>query len=376
MALPPRRPVEPHAIMRRIASVNQDPGIAPGRNKGAAVHLASMRKAFAALGYEVAALDEPDGAFLQQQLARLQQASELDLIYERYSLGKDNAARFAQRHGIPLVLEVNAPLAREAAHYRKRPETPDERERDHFVFANATLIVAVSSAVAEYALDRGAGPDRIMLCPNGIDPELFNLSIRARKGPLPGIPATATVLGFHGRERPWHGFDELVRVAGRLLDRGCDIHFLVVGEGAFEALRHLPQSTYTRLPWQSHERLPGLLAHIDVLPIAHQPGAPYYFSPLKLTEAMACGIVPVVPDLGDLATTVRHGETGLVYPAGQMERLAEALSSLCTAGDLRTSMGARAAAWAARQTWSEIARRIVSHPLLAPRREAGARVNK
>ena len=34
-------------------------------------------------------------------------------IYERYALGKSAAARFAIKHGIPLVLEVNAPLAYE-----------------------------------------------------------------------------------------------------------------------------------------------------------------------------------------------------------------------------------------------------------------------
>jgi glycosyltransferase involved in cell wall biosynthesis len=359
--------------MRRIASINQDPGIGPGRNKGAAVHLASMRKAFAALGYDVTAVDEPDGGSLERALRRQQGSEGLTLIYERYALGADRASRFARRHGIPVVLEVNAPLAQERARYRKKHETSAERERDRFVFANATLVVTVSSGVAEYARERGAAPERILVCPNGVDRELFNLSARASKTPLPGIAKHTTVLGFHGRERPWHGFGELVRVAGDLLERGHDIHFLVVGEGAFEALQALPPSARTRLPWQPQERLAALLAHFDILPLAHRRDAPYYFSPLKLTEAMACGAVPVVPDLGDLATLVRHGQTGFVYPAGQPERLAELIGTLCSAVDERKAVGERAAAWASRQTWNSIARRILSHPLLAQGRQARER---
>lgn len=351
--------------MRRIASINQDPGIAPRRKKGAAVHLAAMRKAFTALGYDVLAVDDPDGGSVERALMRQQIAGGLALIYERYALGADSAAQFATRHGIPLVLEVNAPLAEEGARYRQRDETPEERERDRFVFSNATLVVAVSGAVAEYALGRGAASERILICPNGVDRKLFNPSVRARKTPLSGVSEHSTVLGFHGRERPWHGFEELVRVVGDLLDCGHDIHFLVVGEGAFEALHKLPPSAYTRLPWLPQERLPGLLAHFDILPLAHSPEVPYYFSPLKLTEAMACGVVPVVPDLGDLATMVRHGETGFVYPAGQAERLTEAISILCSAREMRTAVGEKAAAWASRQTWTSIAERILSHPHLA-----------
>lgn len=351
--------------MQRIASVNQDPGISPARNKGAAVHLASMRKAFTAFGYQVIAMDEPDGGSLERELTRQRNAGGLALIYERFSLGTDHAAKFARRHGIPLVLEVNAPLADERSRYRQTSATPEEPERERFVFANATLVIAVSSAVADYAVSRGAASENVLVCPNGVDQDLFNASVRARKAPLPGIPDSATVLGFHGRERPWHGFEFLVETVAKLLDRGHDIHFLVVGEGAFEALRLLPEAAWTRLPWQPQERLPGLLAHFDILPLAHLPGAPYYFSPLKLTEAMACSVVPVVPDLGDLAKCVRHGETGFVYPPGQTERLAATIGALCSSGDARKAVGERAAAWASRQTWTSIAHRILSHPLLA-----------
>lgn len=357
--------------MLRVVSVNQDPGIAPGRNKGAAIHLSAMRKAFGVLGCRISAVDEPDGARLHARLTRLLQDGPLDLMYERHALGRDVAAQFAARHRIPLVLEVNAPLAEEQSRYRGKAEMPGDRDRDRVGFTTAALVVAVSSAVAEYAVQRGAAPDRIMICPNGIDEELFNMSVRARRMPLPGVPESTTVLGFHGRERPWHAFDDLVTASASLLERGRHVHLLVVGEGGFTGLARLPSSAYTRLEWQPFERVPILLAQVDILPMAHRAGTDYYFSPLKLMEAMACGVVPVVPDVGDLASAVRHGETGLVYAAGNVAALADSIDLLCSSAELRTSIANRAATWAAGQTWTGIARRILAHPLLQPCRETG-----
>lgn len=368
------QPCAPDEAKMRVVSVNQDPGIAPTRNKGAAIHLSAMRKAFGSLGCQVAAVDEPDGERLHRQLTQLLQDGSLDLIYERHALGRDISARFAARYRIPLVLEVNAPLAEEQSRYRGKPELSGDRDRDRIAFTTAALVVVVSSAVAEYAVQRGAAPDRVVICPNGIDEKLFNLSVRMRIKSLPGIPESSTVLGFHGRERPWHAFDDLVTVSASLLGSGRDLHFLVIGAGEFTGLSRLPRSAYTRLDWQPHEAMPELLSQVDILPMAHRADTDFYFSPLKLTEAMACGIVPVVPDVGDLATCVRHGETGLVYPAGELAALADGIDLLCSSADLRTTMGARAAAWAAGQTWTGIARRILAHPLLEPCREPGARV--
>ena len=52
----------------RIGCVNQDPGIAPGRAKGAAVHLAAIRAALTARGEEVVEIDEEDAAAVWEQL--------------------------------------------------------------------------------------------------------------------------------------------------------------------------------------------------------------------------------------------------------------------------------------------------------------------
>ncbi len=355
--------------MPRIASVNQDSGISPDRSKGAAVHLTAMREAFTRLGCKVTGLDNPDNQALDAALEELQRQFPQELVYERYSLGNATASRFARKHRIPLVLEVNSPLADEQSRYRGKEETPSQRENDHYLFSNASIIAAVSTAVAAYAVQRGADPDRVRVYPNGIDERRFNLSVREKPAPVDNIPPNSFVLGFHGRERPWHGFDKLVETFMELLNMGLPVHLLVIGDGDFTALNGLPENSFTRLGWQSHDKIPGLIANFDVLPLTHQPDAPFYFSPLKLAEAMACGVVPIVPDMGDLSSTVLHGETGYIYPAGDMDRLVKIIRNLCNDSTKREAVSTQSAAFAATISWINIARQIIK-ALAMPTNEA------
>lgn len=61
--------------------------------------------------------------------------------------------------------------------------------------------------------------------------------------------------------------------------------------------------------------------------------------PLVCLEAMACGKAVVVSDAGGLPEMVRHGETGLVFPAGDARALAERTASIAASGELRKRLG-------------------------------------
>ena len=338
----------------RVLCLNQDPGIDPGRKKGAAVHLAAMREAFAGLGAEVLALDESDEARVE---AALRAAGPVDLVYERYALGKPAAARFARAQRIPLVLEVNAPLADEETRYRGALADQASAVRDHELFSAAQLVIAVSTGVARYAIARGAAQDRVHVRPNGVDTRRFRP--RPAGDPLRArlVPAGRFALGFHGRLRPWHGFELFARAAERLLALGEPIHLLLVGEGEFEP--HLegrvPGERVTRIPWVEHAEIGPYVASFDALPLTYGPDAPCYFSPLKLAEAMACAVVPVLPVLGDLSSAARHGIDALFYPAGDLEALVAALRLLIADSALRARLARGAVANAREKSWSEIA---------------------
>lgn len=359
--------------MLRIAAVNQDRGISPGRPKGAAVHLVAMREAFAGLDASVEPFDIPDNQAMASALESRHRDQPFDMIYERYALGKSTAARFARYKGVPLVLEINAPLAQEQAMFRNRAETRQDQENDRFLFTEAARVVAVSGPVAEYAIDRGAHPDSVMVCPNGIDTDRFNLRVDASAVRSQYLPENTFVLGFHGRQRPWHQFGELVTLTRKLLERDLSAHLLVVGEGEFVELEELPTDCYSKLGWQPHEKMPEFVAAFDALPLTYQPGMPCYFSPLKLMEAMACGAVPIVPDLGDLPQVVENGVDGLVYPAGDMATLESLLAGLAENPAKRRQLGCNAGERASGYSWKSIAGEILE-AVFEPHREPIARI--
>jgi glycosyltransferase involved in cell wall biosynthesis len=78
-------------------------------------------------------------------------------------------------------------------------------------------------------------------------------------------------------------------------------------------------------------------------------------------EAMACGVVPLVPDLGDLPRIVDHGKTGYLYQAGDTSSLEELLAELIVDDGKRQSIGQRAGEFAMAHSWDSIAANVLEH---------------
>src|SRR6266404_3673370 len=80
----------------------------------------------------------------------LEQAGPFDFIYERYSLWSYAAMEFARAANTPGLLEVNAPLIEEQAHYRVLVDRSGAEGVASRVFDAATALLPVSSEVAAY----------------------------------------------------------------------------------------------------------------------------------------------------------------------------------------------------------------------------------
>lgn len=84
----------------------------------------------------------------------------------------------------------------------------------------------------------------------------------------------------------------------------------------------------------------ALLAHSDLLVMSsHHEGLPY-----TLLEAMSLGLPTLASEVGGLAEVLRHGETGLLAPVGDVAAFAAALARLGHDGALRRRLGENAAA--------------------------------
>jgi glycosyltransferase involved in cell wall biosynthesis len=63
---------------------------------------------------------------------------------------------------------------------------------------------------------------------------------------------------------------------------------------------------------------------------------------IAMAEAMMCGVVPVVADVGDLSDLVRHAENGYLIPPGDTEAFARHVVALLEDAGLWTRLSANA----------------------------------
>src|SRR5947209_7279936 len=213
----------------------------------------------------------------------------------------------------------------------------------------------------------GVKPDRVHVVPSGVDATLFQPgstepSSRARWGLGAG-----PILGFVGGLRRWHGVEALPTLLERLVQRYRGLRLVIVGDGPLRGeLEHaLKERGLTRsvvftgsLP---HEEVADLIRQFDVALAPYpRPEHAFYFSPLKVFEYMACGIPVVAAGLGQIVEVVRDGETGLLYPPGELDALTVACDRLLADPALRQRLGQAAAKEVhGLYTWDQNAARVV-----------------
>jgi glycosyltransferase involved in cell wall biosynthesis len=300
-------------------------------------------------------------------------------IYERASLFGTAGVALARELDVPLLLELNAPLAVEQAAYRGTGLGELAAQAERWTLSRADAVLTVSAPLRDHALSLGAEAARVHVFPNAVDPTLFQpgpreASVRARLGLDDG-----PVLGFVGGLRPWHGVEVLPELVERLAQRHRKLRLLVVGDGQ---LRPLLEESFVKRRLLERVVFTGNLAHEEVAAVIRQFDvalAPYpkldhafYFSPLKIFEYMACGAAVVAANVGQISEIVQDGKTGLLYPPGDVNALVEACHRLLGNSRLRHTLGRAAAKRVhTHYTWDRNASRAVelARALVAARRK-------
>lgn len=272
-------------------------------------------------------------------------AGQPDLIYERYSLNTFCGIWAARRLGVPLILEVNAPLAYEQETLGKLAFRRLARFSERWICSNSTHTIVVTGVMRDMLVAEGVPRERIVVVTNGVDPARFH----------PGVPGAEVldrhglkgklVLGFVGWFRRWHGLELLLEVFrdARLADLGARL--LLVGDGParpeldrFIAENGLADVVVFTGPVR-HDQIP---AHIAAMDVAVQPSAPEYACPMKIVEYMAMAKCVVAPDQPNIREIVEHGKNGLLFEAGNDQALAKALHRAVRDSEVRRSLGASA----------------------------------
>ncbi len=168
--------------------------------------------------------------------------------------------------------------------------------------------------------DEGVPAERIAVCPNGIDPNVFRPSPEPREGPL----VIGTVCGLHR----WKGLTTLLDAFAIICKLQSGMRLVIVGSGSMRA------------ELQSHARKLEIFDDVTF-----QPGTSDVTSWLRkfdifvlpslseafsnaLMEAMACGCCAVASDVGGNPELIQHNHTGLLFEVGNADNLAQALRTL------------------------------------------------
>jgi glycosyltransferase involved in cell wall biosynthesis len=289
-----------------------------------------------------------------------------DFIYERSTLWGVAGLRLARKRSVPLVLEVNAPLAYEQKRYRVGLTCPPmaawlERQ----VWRKADLVIVVSDSLRKLAEKAGVAPDRLRVLPNAVDTRLFHTdldgqAVRRRFG-LDG----RFVVGFVGSFKRWHGVDLLLAAFQDLHRVDPITHLLLVGDGPLRPLMEDEVrkaglgDVVTFAGAVKHEAIPLHLAAMDVAVAPYPLLDDFYYSPLKVFEYMAAGRAVVASRAGQLAEVIVDGVSGLLFQPGDRAGLVDCIARLQQNEALRSALRRNAGALGAKYTWKHNATRVI-----------------
>jgi glycosyltransferase involved in cell wall biosynthesis len=236
-------------------------------------------------------------------------------------------------------------------HGREHDDPALLRWLDRRAAARTDVVVAVSTRLRDYLAHAvGVDPAKIRVIHNAVDTDAFSPGppsavLRRRLG----IAPDALVIGSVGRLEEVKGYDRLIAAAALLRGRLARPFALVIaGDGSRrEALRTQAQGLgvgdLVHLPGWTDEPATFYRA-LDLFVLSSRSEG----ESVSLMEAMACGIPPVVTDVGASAEIVGPELGAQVVPPGRPEALADAIAATLAeparAGDIGALVRRRAAA--------------------------------
>lgn len=287
-----------------------------------------------------------------------------DFIYERYNLFLLAGGMLKHKLGMPLLLEVNSPLAEERGRHSGGLGLPWlARWAEARAWRAADFVLPVTRVLAQHVVAAGVPADRIVVIPNGINRDHFAAAptpeIAKQKLSLSGM----LVLGFTGFVRDWHGVDRVIRWMATP-DAPSNAVLMVVGDGP---VRGELEQLAADLNLHGRVRFTGVVnrdrvpEHVAAFDIALQPAVVPYASPLKLFEYLALGKAVIAPRQPNIEEILTDGDNALLFDASQPGAFEQSLTRLCADEVLRKQLATAAAATIDRLdlTWLGNARKVV-----------------
>lgn len=201
----------------------------------------------------------------------------------------------------------------------------------------ARTIICVSEGVRASLVESCVSPELCRVVHNAIDGH----QTLPAPAPLPELASGTSVIGSIGSLIKRKANDQLLRAAAKVA-KSCPIpfHIVLVGEGPErERLQTLTEQLGLsgQVSFAGFQQQPlAWMAGMDIVVLASAKEG----LPRVILEAMLLGKAVIASDVVGSRELVKHGSSGLLYPYGDEQSLAEHLQRLLEYPEVRQEMGA------------------------------------
>ncbi|BBL79938.1 GDP-mannose-dependent alpha-(1-2)-phosphatidylinositol mannosyltransferase [Rubrobacter xylanophilus] len=183
------------------------------------------------------------------------------------------------------------------------------------------------------------------IIPNGVDVERFS--------PPPGLGRRPGEVLFVGRPVPRKGLPVLLEAFGRVLDAVPGARLVIVGSRPEDV--DVPKRLLSSVEVRGVVDGEGLVRAMHSAEVLCAPSTGRESFGMVLVEAMAAGLPVVASDIPGYDRVITHGRDGLLFPPGDPEALAAALTGLLKNPTLRKRLAAAGLRTARRYDWNRVA---------------------
>ncbi len=277
------------------------------------------------------------------RLARILRERKIGILHSHLFYASLFASPIGRLLGVPLIFET--PHVREQ--WRKG-RLKSSYAVDRLIGRSVDYYIAVSTANARYlAEEKKLPPEKIAVIHNGCDLNRFDPAHRAPEGLREslGFGSGDPVLVVLGRLEPQKGHRVLLKALP--LIRACfpAIRVVCVGDGSLR--EELSAQSYA-LGLKDCVKFVGFQSNVeDWIALASATVLPSFYEglPLAAIESLAAGKPVLASAVDGTPEVVRHGITGLTFPPGNPEELAETVCRILRDPDLGRAMGQAGRRW-------------------------------
>ncbi|MCH2159019.1 MAG: glycosyltransferase [Oleiphilaceae bacterium] len=190
------------------------------------------------------------------------------------------------------------------------------------------VVVAVSDEIKAKLIGFGVDAGKVRVIKNGVQIQSIEKGVSSEIRKSSGLNGGEFLVTNVARLTEQKAQHILIDAIAMLRRKGFDIAALIVGEGP---LKQELDAQVRNLDIADHVKLLGFQKNIrEILASSDVFALPSIDEgmPISLLEAISADVPVVATDVGDIGKLVRHGQSGLIVPVGDIDALASGIMEL------------------------------------------------